>query len=154
MGVSQGGTILFDILNNLPRNIGGIFAIKTVYMYKYTVMTNKFINTPIYIFSGKNDNIYTIKLQNKCFDMENDLLFKIHLINNTKLLFVFSDLIIDGKSVHYFITELEKTYNTFLENKRPKIKKMNMKILKMYIKIRFRGKTEHRYYTSSPYPPT
>ena len=67
VGVSQGGTLLFDILNNLPRNIGGIFAIKTIYMYKYTNMTNKIINTPIYIFSGKNDNIYTIKLQNKFF---------------------------------------------------------------------------------------
>ena len=74
------------------------------------------------------EDVDIIKLQNKCFDMENDLLFKIHLINNIKLLFVFSDLIIDGKSVHYFITELEKIYNSFLENKRPKIKKMSMPI--------------------------
>lgn len=71
------------------------------------------------------EDVDIIKLQNKCFDMENDLLFKIHLINNTKLLFVFSDLIIDGKSVHYFITELEKIYNSFLENKRPNIRKIN-----------------------------
>jgi len=71
------------------------------------------------------EEVDIVKLQNKCFDMENDLLFKIHLINNTKLLFVFSDLIIDGKSVHYFITILEKIYNTFLEYKRPPVVRIN-----------------------------
>lgn len=75
------------------------------------------------------EDVNIINLQNKLFDLENDLLFEVHVINNEKLLFVFSDLIIDGKSVHYFITELEKIYNTFLKNKRPQIRKNNNTIL-------------------------
>ena len=92
VGVSQGGTLLFDILNNIPRNIGGIFAIKTIYMYKYTKLTNKFINTPIYIFSGNNDDIYTIKFQKKCYrkiinkKYKTKWLIKENLDHNTKSL--------------------------------------------------------------------
>jgi predicted esterase len=92
VGVSQGGTLLFDILNNIPRNIGGIFAIKTIYMYKYTKLTNKFINTPIYIFSGNNDDIYTIKFQKKCYrkiinkKYRTKWLIKENLDHNTKSL--------------------------------------------------------------------
>ena len=92
VGVSQGGTLLFDILNNIPRNIGGIFAIKTIYMYKYTKLTNKFINTPIYIFSGNDDNIYTIKFQKKCYKKiinkkyKTKWLIKENLDHNTKSL--------------------------------------------------------------------
>ena len=66
VGVSQGGTLLFDILNNIPEILEE-FCIKTIYMYKYTKLTNKLMNTPIYIFSGNDDNIYTIKFQKKCY---------------------------------------------------------------------------------------
>ena len=66
-GVSQGGTLVFDILNKLPRNIGGVFAIKTIYMHNYTRLKTRYINTPIFIFSAFNDDIYTINLQKQCF---------------------------------------------------------------------------------------
>ena len=35
IGVSQGGTLLFNILKFLPESLGGLFCIKSVYMYKY-----------------------------------------------------------------------------------------------------------------------
>lgn len=63
-GVSQGGTLVFNILNNINRNIGGLFIIKSLYMYKYiNLKQNK--NTPIYIYSGNKDEIYSIKFQKK-----------------------------------------------------------------------------------------
>lgn len=70
------------------------------------------------------EDVDIVKIQNKCFDLENDLLFEVHVINNVKLIFIFSDLIIDGKSVHCFITELEKTYNTFIKNQCPMLKNL------------------------------
>ena len=67
IGVSQGGTLLFNILNKLPRNIGGLFVIKSIYMDKY-IKLRKNVKTPIYIYSGSNDFVYNLKLQKKCFD--------------------------------------------------------------------------------------
>lgn len=66
IGVSQGGTLLFNILNKLPRNIGGLFCIKSIYMDKYIKLKNN-KKTPIFIFSGDSDNIYNIKFQKKTF---------------------------------------------------------------------------------------
>ncbi len=66
VGVSQGGTILFNILNKLPRNIGGLFIIKSIYMDKY-IKLRKNVKTPIFIYSGSKDNIYNLKLQELCF---------------------------------------------------------------------------------------
>ena len=103
----------YPILNlNIEQNTEGI-PVKVRKKHNFSLITHD------------KDDVNIVKLQNKCFDMENDLLFEVHVIKSTKLLFVFSDLIIDGKSVHYFITELEKIYNTFLENKRPQIRKNN-----------------------------
>ena len=67
-GVSQGGTLIFDILNRIPKDLGGIFCIKSIYMDKYINLVNN-LKTPIYIFSGENDNIYTISLQNTGFNI-------------------------------------------------------------------------------------
>ena len=64
IGVSQGGTLLFNILNKLPTNIGGLFCIKSIYMDKYIKLKNN-INTPIFIFSGNLDKIYNIKFKKK-----------------------------------------------------------------------------------------
>ena len=64
IGISQGGTLLFNVLNKLPRNIGGLFCIKSIYMDKYIKLKNN-KNTPIFIFSGNNDYIYNIKFQKK-----------------------------------------------------------------------------------------
>lgn len=68
IGISQGGTLLFNILNKLPRNIGGLFCIKSIYMEKYIKLVNN-KNTPIFIFSGKLDNIYNINFQKKTFNI-------------------------------------------------------------------------------------
>ena len=63
-GVSQGGTLVFNILNNINRNIGAIFIVKSLYMHKYiNLKQNK--NTPIYIYSGNIDEVYTITFQKK-----------------------------------------------------------------------------------------
>lgn len=65
IGISQGGTLLFNILNKLPRNIGGLFVIKSIYMDKY-IKLKKNTKTPIYIYSGSKDSIYSLKFQKKC----------------------------------------------------------------------------------------
>ena len=66
-GVSQGGTLVFNILNNINRNIGGLFIIKSLYMHKYiNLIQNK--KTPIYIYSGNKDEIYNIKFQKKMIE--------------------------------------------------------------------------------------
>tara|TARA_B100000424_G_scaffold268753_1_gene264178 strand:+ start:341 stop:1009 length:669 start_codon:yes stop_codon:yes gene_type:complete len=62
LGVSQGGTLIFNILNKLKFNIGGLFAIKTIYMDNF-INANNNKNTPIYIYSGANDEIYPLILQ-------------------------------------------------------------------------------------------
>ncbi len=67
IGVSQGGTLIFNVLNKLPRNIGGLFIIKSIYMDKY-IKLKKNVKTPIFIFSGNNDEVYNIKLQKLCFE--------------------------------------------------------------------------------------
>ena len=66
VGVSQGGTLLFNILNKLPRSIGGIYCIKSIYMHKY-IKLKKNLKTPIYIFSGSKDKVYNLNLQKICF---------------------------------------------------------------------------------------
>jgi len=66
-GVSQGGTLLFNILNKLPRSIGGIYCIKTIYMDKYIKLKNN-KKTPLFIFCGARDTIYNYKFQKLCYD--------------------------------------------------------------------------------------
>ncbi len=100
LGVSQGGTLTFNILNKLKYNIGGIFAIKTIYMHKYiNAYNNK--NTPIYIYSGGNDEIYPLILQ------EN--LINILKKNNYKIIWK----IIENLNHSFIINE---EYNFILNN--------------------------------------
>jgi predicted esterase len=102
IGVSQGGTLIFNILNKLPRNIGGLFCIKSIYMDKY-IKLKKNKNTPIYIFSGNLDKVYNIKFQKKTFELLKKRKYNVNhtIINN-----------ID----HYSITNLEHNFiiNSFL----------------------------------------
>ena len=65
IGVSQGGTLLFNILNNLPSPLGGLFCIKSLYMYKY-IKLRKNRATPLYFFSGTKDDVYNLEYQKKC----------------------------------------------------------------------------------------
>ena len=62
--VSQGGTLTFNILKYLSKNIGALFISKSIYMKKYiNLNTNR--ETPIYIYSGSNDQIYKLNFQKK-----------------------------------------------------------------------------------------
>ena len=65
IGVSQGGTLLFNILNKLPNPLGGLFCIKSLYMYKY-IKLKKNRASPLYFFSGTKDTIYNLEYQKKC----------------------------------------------------------------------------------------
>lgn len=65
IGVSQGGTLLFNILNKLPSPLGGLFCIKSLYMHKY-IKLRKNRATPLYFFSGTKDEIYNLEYQKKC----------------------------------------------------------------------------------------
>jgi len=65
IGVSQGGTLLFNILKFLPESIGGLFCIKSLYMYKYINLKQNNA-TPLFFYSGNKDNIYNLDFQKKC----------------------------------------------------------------------------------------
>jgi len=68
IGVSQGGTLLFNILKFLPQPLGGLFCIKSLYMYKYIHL--KINNsTPLFFYSGNKDNVYNLEFQKKCAKM-------------------------------------------------------------------------------------
>lgn len=99
IGVSQGGTLLFNILKFLPHSLGGLFCIKSIYMYKY-INLNTNTNTPLFIYSGNKDNIYNLEFQKKCLK----LLEPNYIINWT---------IIDGLD-HY--TKIEEEYDFIFRN--------------------------------------
>ena len=68
IGVSQGGTLLFNILKFLPQPLGGLLCIKSLYMYKYIhLKTNN--STPLFFYSGNKDNVYSLEFQKKCAKM-------------------------------------------------------------------------------------
>ncbi len=67
IGVSQGGTLTFNILNLLPFNIGGIICINSIYMHKYIKLNIKYNKTPIFIYSLLKDEIYPHIFQKKTF---------------------------------------------------------------------------------------
>ena len=63
MGISQGGTLALDIGLYSNYKLGGIIGLHTLFM---DILSTKNINKiPIYLFSGENDNIYSIELQKK-----------------------------------------------------------------------------------------
>jgi len=63
MGISQGGTLAFNIGLHSNYELGGIIGIHTLFM---DIISTKNINKiPIHLFSGENDNIYSIQLQKK-----------------------------------------------------------------------------------------
>jgi len=65
LGVSQGGTLLFNILKFLPQPLGGLFCIKSLYMYKYINLKTNYA-TPMFFFSGNKDDVYNLAFQIKC----------------------------------------------------------------------------------------
>ena len=109
----------------------------------YMLIRYKTLNTNVYLdnemlkyrYSKKKINIETceekdkIKInetiknfENYIFDLENDLLFKVLYINeNNKLIFLFSDIIIDGYTVVTFFKDLGIIYSSLFINKIPKL---------------------------------
>ena len=67
LGVSQGGTLIFNILNLLNFTIGGIIGIDTIYMHKYINLQKSL--TPIFIYSHYYDEIYPYKFQINCLSI-------------------------------------------------------------------------------------
>ena len=65
IGVSQGGTLLFNILNKVPSPLGGLFCVKSLYMYKY-IKLRKNRATPLFFYSGNKDDVYNLEYQKKC----------------------------------------------------------------------------------------
>lgn len=70
-GLSQGGTIGYNVALNFKPQLAGFIALHTVFMdniinpinISKIMSTNISNNIPIYIFSGEKDNIYKLKLQ-------------------------------------------------------------------------------------------
>jgi predicted esterase len=82
IGVSQGGTLLFNILKFLPHTLGGLFCIKSLYMYKY-INLNTHSAVPIFFYSGNKDEIYNLEFQQKCAKLlEHYYIIKWTIIDN------------------------------------------------------------------------
>jgi predicted esterase len=82
IGVSQGGTLLFNILKFLPQSLGGLFCIKSLYMYKYIYLKTN-TNTPLFFYSGNRDEIYNLEFQQKCAKiLEHYYIIKWTIIDN------------------------------------------------------------------------
>ena len=63
-GISQGGTIAFNVGLHYKEPLGAIIGIHTIFLN--TIIPIENIQTiPIYLFSGRNDSIYNIQLQEK-----------------------------------------------------------------------------------------
>ena len=63
-GISQGGTIAFDLALTCDLKLAAFIGIHTILMDDY-IKKKLLNNLPIYLFSGKNDEIYDIKLQKR-----------------------------------------------------------------------------------------
>jgi len=61
-GISQGGTLAFNVALNCKYLLGGMIGIHTILMDNIISQQNT-QKIPIYLFSGENDSIYNIKLQ-------------------------------------------------------------------------------------------
>ena len=64
-GISQGGTLAFNIGLHYTDKLAGFIGIHTILMDNI-INLNNLQNIPIYLFSGKKDNIYNINFQKKC----------------------------------------------------------------------------------------
>lgn len=67
-GISQGGTLALNIGLKYHKKLAGILGIHTIFMDNI-IDINNIKKIPIYLFSGKEDKIYNIKLQDKCFNI-------------------------------------------------------------------------------------
>ena len=63
MGVSQGGTIAMHAALNSKYKIGGIIGIHTLFLYNLIKNYYKINKIPIYLLSGREDEVYNLNLQ-------------------------------------------------------------------------------------------
>ena len=71
-----------------------------------------------------NYQIKENELKNYIFDLGNDKLFKlVYCKKDSKIICLFHDLIIDGKTILIFFDKLSIIYNNFIKNRLPKLKK-------------------------------
>lgn len=69
-GYSQGGTLVYDIVLNSNNLIKAGFIFHSVFMDNIIQINNiKNIKIPIFIVSGKKDNIYNFKLQEQMINL-------------------------------------------------------------------------------------
>ena len=69
-GYSQGGTLVYDIVLNSNNLIKAGFIFHSVFMDNIIQINNiKNIQIPIFIVSGKKDNIYNFKLQEQMINL-------------------------------------------------------------------------------------
>ena len=80
-------------------------------------MNNKYLKVKISDSSDKNEiDKISNNFINEVFDLENDLLVKVLYFSKiNKLIFLFSDLIIDGQTVLNFFKDLGKIYNSLYD---------------------------------------
>ena len=76
-GISQGGTLALNIGLKYYKKLAGILGIHTVFMDNI-IAINNIKKLPIYLFSGKRDKIYNIKLQEKSFNILKNNSLKIY----------------------------------------------------------------------------
>jgi predicted esterase len=83
-GISQGGTIALHVALTLPFKIKSVLGIHTLFLKDMIKNYEKLNDIPIYLFSGRNDKIYNIKLQEQSNDilLKNNYLIKWHIENN------------------------------------------------------------------------
>lgn len=65
-GISQGGTLALHIGLTYLFEIGGIIGIHTLFLKDMIKNIEDINNVPIFLLSGKNDNIYNYKFQRIC----------------------------------------------------------------------------------------
>lgn len=82
IGVSQGATLIFNILKYLNFSIGSAFIIDSIYMHKYINLTKSL--SPIFIISHYLDEIYPYEFQKYCLKYlsNNNINFKFLTINS------------------------------------------------------------------------
>ena len=80
-GISQGGTIALHVALTLPFKIKSVIGIHTLFLKEMIKNYEKLNDIPIYLFSGREDKIYNIKLQ----EYSNNVLLKNNLTVNWKI---------------------------------------------------------------------
>ena len=103
-GISQGGTLALHIGLTYSLQLGGIIGIHTLFL-KYLIENLENINKiPIFLLSGKEDDIYNYKFQKMCAKKINKNIIKWKVIKNLKHCeyYQHENKLID-KYLHFFI---------------------------------------------------